>query len=85
MKLDKFFLVSCFLSVFLALTVHHSYPFFLEDNQSNLSIKLLNYAQLICESVQSENKRLCTVMVNSTSIATTLFSLLKVLRFFEVS
>ena len=27
-----------------------------------------NYAQLICEPVRSENKRLCTVTVNSTSI-----------------
>ena len=36
----------------------------------------LNYAHLICEPVRSENKRLCRVTVNSTSIAT-LFSLLK--------
>ena len=45
----------------------------------------LNYAQLICEPVLSENKRLCRVTVNSTSIATTLFSLLKVLRFHNQS
>ena len=41
----------------------------------------LNYAQLIFEPVRSENKRLCTVTVYSTSIAITLFSLLKVQRF----
>ena len=35
-----------------------------------------NYAYIICEPVRSENKRLCSVSVNSTSIAT-LFSLLE--------
>ena len=51
--------------------------FFFEKitNQIFLSV------QLICEAVRNENKRLCTVTVNSTSIATTLFSLLRVLRF----
>ena len=35
-----------------------------------------NYAYIVCETVRRENKRLCRVSVNSTSIAT-LFSLLK--------
>ena len=45
----------------------------------------INYAQLICKVVRSENKRLCRVTVDSTSIATTLFSLLRVLRFHNQS
>ena len=54
------------------------------ENLTN-QIFRLNYAQLvICEPVRSEN-RLCTVTVNSTSIATTLFSLLKVLKFHNQS
>ena len=48
-------------------------------------IHRLNYAQLSCEPVRSENERLCRVTVNSTSIPTTLFSLLKVLRFYNQS
>ena len=45
----------------------------------------LNYARLIWEPVRDQNKRLCRVTVNSTSIATILFSLLKVLRFYNQS
>ena len=43
----------------------------------------LNYSQLICEhsSAKRKKKRMCIVTVNSKSIATTLFSPLKVLRF----
>ena len=70
-----------FLSVFLALTVHKTYLFF--EKITN-QIFPLNYAQLICEPVQSENKRFCAVTVNSPSIATTLFSPLKVLRFHKL-
>ena len=44
-----------------------------------------NYAQLICKPVRNENKSLCSVTVNSTTIATTLLSLLKVLRFHNQS
>ena len=61
------------------LDVAQNTPFF--QKMTN-QIFRLNYAQLICEPVRSENKRLCTVTVNSTSIATTLSSLLKVLRSF---
>ena len=57
-------------------------PFF---EKITIQILRLNYTQLICEPVRSENKRLCRVTVNSTSIATTLFSLLKVLRFHNQS
>ena len=57
-------------------------PFF--EKITNQILRL-NYAQLICEPVRSENKRLCRVTVNSTPIATTLFSLLKVLRFHNQS
>ena len=49
-------------------------PFF--ENITNQNFRL-NFAQLICEPVRTENKRLYTVTVNPTSIATTLFSLLK--------
>ena len=46
----------------------------------------LNCARVICEPVRSENKRLCTLRVNSTSIATLhLLLLLKVLRFHNQS
>ena len=76
MKLDKF-LCFMFLSVFLVLALHKTAFFEKKTNQ----ILRLNYAQLICEPVRRENKRLCRVTVSSTSIATTLFSLLKVLRF----
>ena len=79
MKLNKSFCFM-FLSVFLALTVHNT-PFF--ENITN-QIFRLNYAQLICEPVRSEN-RLCTATVNSISTATTLFSLLKVLKFHNQS
>ena len=51
-------------------------PFF--DTIPNQILRL-NYARLIWELMQDQNKRLCRVTVNSTSIATTLFSLLKVL------
>ena len=74
MKLDKSF-CCMFLSVFLALTVHKARFFFAKITNQ---IFRLNYAQLICEA--AENKRLCTVTVNSTSIATTLFSLLEISR-----
>ena len=73
MKLDKF-LCFMFLSVFLALILHKT-PFFEKITNQILG---LNYAQLICEHVRSENKRLCRVTVNSTSIATKWLSLLKV-------
>ena len=45
----------------------------------------LHYAELFCKPVPSEKKRLCWVTVNSTLIASTLFSLLKVLRFHKQS
>ena len=38
----------------------------------------LNFAQLICEPMRSENKRLCTITVNSTSNATNFFLLLEI-------
>ena len=57
-------------------------PFF--DTITN-QILGLNYARLIWEPMRDQNKRLCRVTVNSTSIATTLFSLLKVLRFHNQS
>ena len=57
-------------------------PFF--EKIANQILRL-NYAQLICKPVRSENKRLCRVTVNSTSMATTLVSLLKVLRFHNQS
>ena len=58
-------------------------PFF--ERITNQILRL-NYAQLICEPVRSENKTgLCRVTVNSTSIATTLFPLLKVLSFHNQS
>ena len=81
MKLDKSFCFM-FLSLFLALTVHKTHLFF--EKITN-QIFRLNYMQLICEPVLSENKRLCIVIVSSTSIATTLFSRLKVLRFHNQS
>ena len=51
--------------------------FFLEDNQSNPSIKLCPTNLKIRAK---GNKILCRITVNSTSIATTLFSLLKVYK-----
>ena len=57
-------------------------PFF--EKITNQILRL-NYAQLIYKPVGSENKRLCRVTVTSTSIATTLFSFLKVLRFHNQS
>ena len=57
-------------------------PFF--EKVTNQILRL-NYAQLICEPVRSEDIRLCRVTVNSTSIETTLFSLLKVIRFHNQS
>ena len=80
MKLDKPFCFM-FLSVFLALKVHKTHP--LSEKITN-EIFLLNCAQLICEPVRSDREakaRLCTVTVNSSSPMTTLFSLLKILRF----
>ena len=54
-------------------------PFF--DTITNQILRL-NYARLIWEPMRDQKKRLCMVTVNSTSsIATTLFTLLKVLRF----
>ena len=66
MKLDKFL---CFM--FLSLTLHKTHLFF--EKITNQILRL-NYAQLIYEPVRTENKRLCRVTVNLTSIATTLFS-----------
>ena len=63
---------------FLSVSFAQNTPFF--EKITN-QIFRLNYAQLIFEPVQSESKRLCTVTVNSTSVATTWFSLLKVLSF----
>ena len=75
------FLFHVFVCIF-GLDGAQNLPFF--ENITN-QIFRLNYAQLICEPVQSKNNRLCTVTVNSTSIATTLLSLLKVLRFHNQS
>ena len=74
MKLDKSFCFM-FLSVF-GLGAG-------EDNQSNLSIKLC--ATNLRTRAKRKNKRLYTVMVNSISLATTLFSLLKFFRFHKQS
>ena len=70
-------LVSFLLSVFLALSLHKTHLF---SRKITNQILRLNYAKLICKPVRSKNKRLCRVTVNSTSIATTLFLLLKDLR-----
>ena len=82
MKLDKSFCFM-FLAVFLTLTMNETQPFF---GKISNQIFELNCAQVICEPVRSENKRLCSLRVNSTSIATLhLFLLLKVLRFHNQS
>ena len=77
MKLDKSFCLFMFLCIF-GLDGAQITPFF---ERITDRIFRLNCGQLIREPVRSENKRLCNATVNSTSIATTLFPLLKVLRF----
>ena len=67
------FFVSCFCSLFgldRAQTQTKTH-FFGQDNQSEVSTNLFT------TNLRTKNKRLCTVTVDSTSIATTLFLLLK--------
>ena len=80
MKLDKSFCLFMFLCI-SGIDGAQITPCF--ERITNRIFRL-NCAQLIREPVRSENKRLCTAMVDSTSIAT-LFSLLKVLRFHNQS
>ena len=68
MKLDKSFFFLVFVCVFGLDGAQNTSFFEKIINQ----ISRLNYVQLNCEPMRSENKRLCTVTVNSTSIATTL-------------
>ena len=76
---QQVFLFPVFVCIFGLDGAQHT--LFREYNQSNLSIKL-------CATnlrTRAKQNRLCTATVNSTSIATTLFSLLKVLKFHNQS
>lgn len=77
MKLDKFF---CFMFLFpfwpRRCTKTH---FFGQDNKSKVS------SNLFATKLRTENKRLCRVTVDLTSIATALFLLLKLPWFHKQS
>ena len=81
MKLDKFLCRPVFIVFFGFDSTQNptNTHFFRQDNQSKVSTNLFPATKL-----RTKNKRLCTVTVCSTSIATPLFLLLKFPGFHDV-